>query len=426
MGWFLSYNAAAFGSRWGVRPTEWMKPQQWVNMGVSLERAGWDYMMLEDASFIPDVHGGSMQQALASGTAPKHDPMALVPLIGAATSRLGIIATMTSTFYPPYLGARLMATLDHLTEGRVGLNMVTSHNLRTAQNFGMDGQIEHDERYRRADEWIRCVKALWDTWEPGAIVMDEVTGVFADHTKVHEANFQGEYYSSRGPLNTMPGPQGRPVICQAGGSPAGRAFAAEHADTVVASVGSVEAMKSYREDMDERLVAAGRKPTDCKVLFVVSPILADSQEMADELAEIQLGTVEQRRERALAALSFASGVDFTTFDLDAPVPEIHTNAARSTMQRLLGGDTGATAATLRELVEAPPQAIRVIGTPDAAAAQMGEYMQEAGGDGFLISGTVTPRFVAEIAEGLGGALRRRGLIRDGYSHEHLRDNLLAF
>jgi Coenzyme F420-dependent N5,N10-methylene tetrahydromethanopterin reductase and related flavin-dependent oxidoreductases len=141
---------------------------------------------------------------------------------------------------------------------------------------------------------------------------------------------------------------------------------------------------------------------------------------------MQLGTLEQRRERALAALSFASGVDFTKFDLDDPVPQLETNAARSTMQRLLGGDTGKQATTLRELVEAPPQQIRLIGTPDAVAAQMGEYMQEAGGDGFLISGTVTPRYVAEVADGLGGALRRRGLIRDGYSHEHLRDNLLAF
>jgi len=427
MGWFLSYNAAAWNSRWGgVTPSNWMKAERWVQMGVSLERAGFDYMMLEDGSFIPDVHRGSTQQALASGGNPKQDPMALVPLIGAATNRLGIIATTTTTFYPPYLAARLMATLDHLTNGRVGANLVTSHNLRTAQNYGMDDQIEHDVRYEMADEWIRCVRALWDSWEPGAVVMDEITGVFADASKVHRADFQGKWYSSRGPLNTMPGPQGNPVICQAGGSSAGREFAAKHADTVVASVASVEAMKAYRQDMDARLVANGRKPTDCKVLFVVSPVLADSSRAAEELAEAQLGSLEARRERALSALSFASGVDFSQFDLDAPVPTMETNAARSTMERLLGGDTGAEAKTLRELVEAAPQSIRLIGTPKDVAAQMGEQMAEVGGDGYLISGLVHPRFIAEIADGLAPALRKRGLIRNGYSHETLRENLLAF
>ncbi|MFT4011351.1 MAG: NtaA/DmoA family FMN-dependent monooxygenase [Nocardioidaceae bacterium] len=427
MGWFLSYNASAWRLRWGGDSRTWMKPARWVQMGVSLERAGFDYMMLEDGSFIPDVYQGSTKSALASGSVPKHDPMALVPLIGAATERLGVIATMTTTFYPPYLGARLMATLDHLTQGRVGANLVTSHNLRSAQNFGLSEQVEHDERYRRADEWVRAVKALWDSWEPDAAVMDEETGVFADYTKVHRVDFEGEFYSTRGPLNTMPGPQGRPVICQAGGSPAGRAFAAQHADTVVASVGSVAAMKAYRTDMDDRLLGAGRKPSDCKVLFVVNPVLADTQRAAEDLAALQLGTPEQRIETGLSALSFASGVDFAAFDLDAPVPEMTTNAALSTMRRLLGGDNDIHGVTLRELLLAPPQAVRFVGTPDAVAAQMGETMAEVGGDGYLISsGAVTPRYVAEIADGLAPRLKRRGLIRDGYGYELFRENLLAF
>ncbi|MCW2604682.1 MAG: dibenzothiophene desulfurization enzyme [Pseudonocardiales bacterium] len=426
MGWFLSFNASGWQSPGaGSMTKEWMKADPWVDMGRSMERAGFDYMMLEDASFIPDVHRGSMEGALASGGSPKHDPMTLIPLIGRATKNLGIIATMTSTFYPPFLAARLLSTLDSLTDGRAGANLVTGHNLRTAQNFGLDEQIEHDVRYEMADEWVRVVRALWDTWEPGAVVLDEERGIFADHTKVHLADFKGQWYSSRGPLNTVPSPQHHPVFCQAGGSPAGRAFAAKHADTVVASVSSVEAMREYRADMDQRLIDNGRKPSDCKVLYVASPVLADSNEEADAKRERQLGTVEQRMERTLSALSFSTGIDFSKLDLDQPIPPVSTNAARSTTERLLGNGKSE-AKTLREHVSKDMPQIALVGTPDKVASIMGDMMEEAGGDGFLISGQVTRRFVGEVCEGLAPALRKRGLVRDGYSHTMLRENLQAF
>jgi FMN-dependent oxidoreductase (nitrilotriacetate monooxygenase family) len=427
MGWFLSFHPAAWLSPGaGSMGKEWTKADFWVDMGRSLERAGFDYMMLEDGSFIPDVHRGSTEASLATGGYPKQDPMTLVPLIGQATKNIGIITTVTSTFYPPFLAARLMSTLDSLTDGRAGANIVTSHNLRTAQNYGLSEQIEHDLRYKMADEWIRAVRSLWDSWEPGAVVMDEENGMFADPAKVHYADFKGEWYSTRGPLNTIPSPQHNPVICQAGGSPAGRAFAAMHADTVVASVASVEAMKEYREDMNERLIDAGRKPTDCKVLFVATPVIADTDEEAHAKFERGLGTIEARMERNLSGLSFASGVDFSTLDLDAPVPSVETNAARSSFERMMGSDLKEAPMTLRELVSLPPQTITLVGTPDKIASQMGEYMEEAGGDGFLISGGTTRRTVHEVADQLAPVLRKRGLIRDGYSHQLLRDNLQAF
>jgi FMN-dependent oxidoreductase (nitrilotriacetate monooxygenase family) len=424
MGWFLSFNAGSWTQKWkGSIGTEFMKASPYVDMATSLERAGFDYMMIEDGSFIPDVHRGSAAGSLGSGQLPKHDPMALVPLIGMATTHIGVIATLTTTFYPPYLAARLMSTLDHLAAGRVGCNLVTSHNVRTAQNYGLDEQIEHDLRYEMADEWVRLVTALWDSWEPDAAVMDEETGVFADPTKVHHINFVGKWYSSRGPLNTIPSPQGHPVICQAGGSAAGRAFGARHADTIIASVSSVAAMKEYRQDMDRLLVECGRRPEDCKVLFVVTPVLGETEEEAEAKRLRTLGTEESRIERALSALSFSSGIDFSTFDLDAPVPDLMVNAARSSTERLLGDRS---APTLRQAISGPPPIVELSGTPDRVAATMGEYMDEAGGDGYLISGAVNRRYIAEIADGLAPELRKRGLIRDGYDHQHLRDNLLAF
>jgi FMN-dependent oxidoreductase (nitrilotriacetate monooxygenase family) len=424
MGWFLSFNAAAWRSQWSGRiATEFSHPELYIDMAQALERAGFDYMMLEDGSFIPDVYEGSMRQSLASGSLPKHDPMALIPLIGRATSRIGVVATTTTTFYPPFLAARLMQTLDHLTNGRIGLNLVTSHNIRTAQNYGLDEQIEHDTRYAMADEWVACVKALWDTWEPNAVVMNDDGGVFVDHTKVHHANFSGRWYSSRGPLNCLPGPQGHPVICQAGGSSAGRAFGARNADTIVASVSSVPAMKKYREEVDALMLEAGRKPSDCKVLFVISPVLGETQAEAEAKRERLQGTEAARIERGLITLSFTTGVDFSKFDLDGPIPELMVNGARSTTERILNRPG---AITLRDALAGPPPIVDIVGTPDAVAATMGEYMEEVGGDGYLISGTVNRRYIAEIADGLSPALRRRGLIRDGYSHEHLRDNLMAF
>ena len=173
---------------------------------------------------------------------------------------------MTTGFYPPYLAARLGATLDHLTRGRVGLNLVTAHNDRTAQNFGLDRHYEHDLRYEIADEWIQVVDKLWQSWGPDAVVADPATGMYTNFDKVRPIDFVGKYFKSRGPLNMPPGPQRRPVICQAGLSPAGREFAAKYADTIVARSRGAEAAAKYRADVRARMVQHGRDPDSCKVM----------------------------------------------------------------------------------------------------------------------------------------------------------------
>ena len=228
-----------------------MEPDLYIDLARALERACFDYMLIEDGSFVADAYKGSPEWYLHNAySVPKSDPVPLVPLLAYFTKRLGIVPTVTTSFYPPFLAARLGATLDHLTHGRVGLNIVTAHNDRAAQNFGLDRHYEHDLRYEMADEWMEVANRLWASWEPGAIVADPESAMFADHTKVHPINFEGRFYKCRGPLNTAPGPQGRPVICQAGGSPAGIAFAAKHADSVIAKVRGVAAAKSFRQQHD--------------------------------------------------------------------------------------------------------------------------------------------------------------------------------
>ncbi|MDF2442295.1 MAG: hypothetical protein JWR01_498 [Subtercola sp.] len=427
MGWFLptGFGVYDWGQKWSGNVAQDVgRPDLFVDAATSLERAGFDYLMIEDSSVLPNIYKGTFENAVRSGGNVRFDPMPLVPLMAQATSKIGIIATAATTFYPPFMAARLFSTLDHLTHGRVGVNLVTASPHQAAQNYGLDQHIAHDDRYAMADEWIQVVKELWSSWDDDALVMDEQTGVFADHTKIRTIDFEGTYYRSRGPLNVPPGPQGQPVLCQAGGSPAGREFGARHADTIVAAVRGVAEMKSYREDVSARMIAHGRDPEDAKVLFLIHPIIGETMEEAQAKRDAQLAAMAADLEGGLAAMSYFTSMDFSQFDLDAPFPDLSkNNGHQSTMN-----DYQKSGKTLREALNnhRVQESVPLVGTPDSIAAEMVDYMDEAGGDGFLIAKPVTRRAVAEIADGLSPALRRRGAIRDGYEFDTLRENLLAF
>jgi FMN-dependent oxidoreductase (nitrilotriacetate monooxygenase family) len=425
MGWFLGYGFGVYGwnDRWaGNVPKDVASPGLFVDMATSLERAGFDYMMLEDSSVLPDIFEGSFRHSLKAGVV-RHDPMPLVPLLGAATSRLGIVATASTSFYPPFLAARLFRTLDHLTNGRVGVNLVTSSPHAAAQNYGYEKHFEHDLRYEMADDWMQAVNALWDTWEPDALVCDEEAGVFADHTKVHYANYEGRFFKTRGPLNTVPSPQQRPVICQAGGSPAGRELAAKHADTVIAHPLGIEGMKEYRDDISARMLAHGRQPSDAKVLYMVNPVLADTDEDAYRLLERRKAAQAADLESALAGMSYLSGFDFSKTDLDGSYPTFDSNGHQSSIANMVKSGEGK---TLREVAAEPRGSMELVGCPDTVAVKMDEAMKYVGGDGFLVSLPVTRKNITEITDGLAPALRRRGLIRSSYTYELFRDNLLEY
>lgn len=426
LGWFLSFQVQSWNQTWsGPGGTEWMQPQLYIDMARSLERAGFDYMMFEDGTFVPDSYGGNHNWWLANArSVPKHDPLSLIPILGQNTQHIGFFGTVTTSFYPPFMAARTSTTIDHLTGGRSGLNIVTSHNQRTAQNYGYETLFGHDQRYHMADEWVRLVKELWDSWESDALVLDEENRVYVDGNKVHPIDFEGEYYSSRGPLSAVPSPQGRPALCQAGGSSAGKRFASRHVDTIIAKVNGVEDMKAYREEVTRLMVEEGRDPKEVKVLFIVSPILGETDAEAEEKqARIAAGT-RASIEHNLASMSYATGEDFSKFDLDEPLPVVSTEATQSSLALFAKLAEGK---TLREFAQSDiRRTIDLVGTPDKVAALMGEAMEEVGGDGFLISGSAHRRYISEIADGLAPELRRRGLIRDGYQHSSLRENLLEF
>lgn len=427
LGWFMNFMPPkSWRGQWGGHDAEnWADGQFFVDFLQSLERACFDFMMIEDSAMVPDAYGGSMEVELKHSLyAPKHDPVLLAPVLAKATKHIGIFTTMSTSFYPPFLLARSQAVLSHLSNGRVGWNIVTSSEHRAAQNFGMDELWDHDDRYDRADEFVQIVEALWSSWDPDAVVMDRETGTYADYAKVRPIDFRGKYYNVRGPLNTLPPLNGRPVYCQAGGSPRGREFAARHADTVITAAVGIDAMKEYRDDVRQRAVKYGRDPDSIKMMFIASPVLADTDEEAQALAERNHEATDWKAEQTLAHLSALTENDFSVYDWNEPVPELTTNGHRSTLADFFKNSRGK---TLRQAAANwVLGGVPLVGTPDTVAERMGEVMAEVGGDGFLITGPTSRRYIGEITEGLVPALQRRGLARTSYEFPHFRENLLAF
>jgi FMN-dependent oxidoreductase (nitrilotriacetate monooxygenase family) len=422
----LNFVADEWNGNWGDGGADW-DGRFYIEMAQDLERACFDFVILEDKLMVSTAFGGDMRADLKHGVTPKHDPVPLAVLMAQATSRLGVVPTMSTSFYPPFLLARLCATIDHLAKGRFGWNIVTSAEDRAAQNFGMDKLYEHDERYAMATEYLEVVTKLWDSWEPDAVVRDRDTGTYVDYTKVHTIDFEGKYYKSRGPLNTLRPLQGRPVLLQAGASPPGREFASQYADTIIAYGGSTTEMKAYRDDIRGRLAANGRDPDSCKVMFLVSPVVGDTTEEAVAKKARWL-TDPLYLEYMLTQLAAITEIDFSQFNLDEELPEVTTNGERGSLESFAKKGKGK---TLRQMVTDDAFASNedLVGTPDEVAAVMEDMMEEVGGDGFLLTSPVfrlNRRYVAEITDGLVPALQRRGLTRTSYTHEQFRQNLMEF
>ena len=431
LAWFLQGSSVqAWGEPWtGHIGTTWQQPELFLNMARSLERACFDYILLEDSSYVGESFGGSSEIYLKNGlSVPRQDPSVVAALMTQVTSHIGIVPTFGTFAYPPYLLARLVATLDQVSAGRAGWNAVTGSSDFAAMNFGLPGMPEHDLRYDMADDYMETVRKLWASWEPGAFVADRKSGVLIDPSKVHRVNHEGPYFKTRGPLNSGPAPQGRPVIAQAGGSPRGRKFAAAHADTIVVNAKGIDAMRAYRDDVHRHMIAQGRKPTDCKVLYLVNPILGETLEEAEDRKQKRAARAKDHVLQRLAHLGKVTNIDFGKFDLDKPLPDdVTTNGHQQNLEEFRRMAAGRSIRKTMESFNAVDLSVELVGTCDSVAARMGEVMQEVGGDGFLFSmPNVNRRTLAEIEDGLVPALQERGLVRTAYEHKHFRDNLLAF
>ncbi|MBM9467676.1 NtaA/DmoA family FMN-dependent monooxygenase [Nakamurella leprariae] len=429
LGWFLNYSPPAWQGPFHRPDSEdWTSGDFLVDVARLLERGKFDYMMFEDSLMVSDVYQGSMEADLKYHRyAPKHDPLPLIPYIAAKTEHIGLIGTSSTSFNHPYATARSFATLDHVTRGRIGWNVVTSSEDRAAQNFGLERLYDHDERYEMADEYVDVVHQLWDSWDPGAMIMDRERRIHTDHSKVRVIEHRGKYFTARGPLNMSPGPQWHVPLCQAGGSPKGRDLAAKWASTILVIAPNLEEMKAYRDDIRGRMKTFGRNPDDLKVCFVVFPVLGETDEIARTKAALAAANDPDRLDRSLANISALTNVDFSQFALDEPLPDVTTNGHTSTLQTFLHGRVpGQT--TLRELADKPvAESVSFVGSPSTVAEKMGEVMEYVGGDGYLLAThDMSRNYVTQIVDGLIPELQARGLTRREYTADTLKGNLLAF
>ena len=427
LGWFTYFGQNAWDDPLGSAPEPWTGELH-LDLARAMERACFDYMLIEDTLSIPAVHGASRATYLKHGImAPKHDPAPLAALLGAATSRLGIVITMSTMAYPPFMLARLASTLDHLSRGRFGWNIVTSTEDAAARNFGRAEMPPRALRYDMADEYVDLVTQLFGSWEPDAVIRDHETGTYADASKVRPVHFEGRWFRSEGPLNTVRCPQGRPAYIQAGGSPRGRQFAAKHADSIIATTNGTAGMIAYRDDVRAHAVAQGRDPDSIKVLFLIAPVVADTMEEARTQYERVLAS-PGFTERTLALFGSFVDIDFSQYDLDQPLPPLTTNAEQGALDKFVQAGSGK---TLRQLVRdsGTSSTLELVGTPDHVADLMGAAMAEVGGDGFLVTTPyhrLSRSYIASITDGLVPALQRRGLTRTAYGAPTLRQTLLEF
>ncbi len=399
----------------------------WVELARLLERGGFDALFLADVLGVYDVYQGSADAALRHAVqAPLNDPLALVPLLAHATRHLGFGVTAALTYEHPYTFARRMSTLDHLTGGRVGWNIVTGYLDSAARNLGLRQQPEHDARYDLADEYLEVVYKLWEkSWDDDAVLADKAGGVYADPRRVHPIRHEGRHYTVPGIHLCEPSPQRTPFLYQAGTSPRGLAFAARHAEATFVCGPSKKVVKRYVDQTREAVRGAGRDPHDVLVYAQALIVTAPTASLARAKYGDYLDHVDI--DAALALLSGWTGVDFSTLPLDATVDYIDTDAGRSALASLSSADPERkwTVREAARFVGLGGRGPVLVGDPGQIADQLEAWQDETGADGFNLAFAVAHESMRDVVELVVPELQKRGRYRKYYEGGTLRDQLLG-
>jgi FMN-dependent oxidoreductase (nitrilotriacetate monooxygenase family) len=401
---------------------DWSRPALYQHIARVCERGMFDMVFFADLNYISDTYRHSLEPALRyAAQAPEHDPIPLLSYMAAATSHIGVASTFSVSQHHPFYAARLWATLDHLTEGRAGWNVVTSINHNQDANFGVD-RPPADMRYDRAHEFMEVCRKLWSSWDEDAVVMDRDGAVFADAAKVRRIEHAGAFFKSRGPLNVVRSPQDGPAILQAGTSPKGIDFAARYADAIFAIQPRPEDAKRYFDTIKGRMGELGRAPADCKILFGAQPVIGASEAEAREKQDEHNRLVPL--EGGMAILSAHADYDLSTIDLEAPMAE-RTEPELQRLKTRFRKPSGESM-TLREVAQRHGQSVglpQFVGTVRSVADQMEAFLQTAGGDGFMLSPIHCPGAIEEFVDLVVPELQRRGLMRTEYRGRTMRDLL---
>jgi FMN-dependent oxidoreductase (nitrilotriacetate monooxygenase family) len=386
----------------------------------TLERGRFDAFFMADHLAVLNMPLAALQR---SHTVTSFEPFTLLSALAGATQHIGLIATGSTTFDTPYHIARRFASLDHLSGGRAGWNIVTTSNPDAALNFGLETHMEHGERYARAREFYDVVTGLWDSFADDAFVRDVENGIYFAPDKMRVLNHTGKYYSVRGPLNIARPVQGWPVIVQAGASEAGRQLAAETAEVVFAAGSTLANGQRFYADIKGRMRKIGRNPEHLKILPGALVVVGDTIEEARRKRARLDGLVNYAN--AIASLSIALGHDASQFDPEGPLPQIpESNASKSGRERMIE-------LAKRENLSVRELALRVggyaglsfVGTPHSIAEEMQEWLFTAGCDGFNVMFPYLPEGLDDFVDRVVPELQRRGIFRSDYEGTTLRENL---
>ncbi len=399
----------------------------WQNLAVTLERGLFDGLFLADVLGLYDVYKGGPETALLAGAqSPLNDPVVLAPAMAAVTKHLGFGITVNLTHEHPYLLARRFSTLDHLTKGRIGWNIVTGYLDSAVRGLGGDRLAPHDDRYDVADEFMEVVYKLWEgSWEDDAVLRDRAAGIFADPAKVHRIRHHGRFFDVDAIHLSEPSPQRTPVLYQAGSSDRGRRFAGEHAECVFINGQNKAQARDIVADIRAKAVAAGRRPEDVKafvgVVVIVAPTEAEAREKFEDYD--RFGSVEG----ALAHFSASVGIDFSTYDPDEPIRFVKTDANNSHLEAVTkkSPDKTWTVRKLRESIRLGSRTPPIVGTPAQVADELAAWIEQADVDGFNLIRSVTPACIEDFVDLVVPELQNRGLYKTAYEEGPLRTKLFG-
>lgn len=402
-----------------------LDPARYENIARTLEAGKFDGLFFVDVLTLFDSFAGGFRTNLKeAGQIFLMEPVQLLATMARVTSRIGLAATMSTTFYPPFHIARTFATLDHVSRGRAGWNVVTSANDREAQNFGLDRLMDRNDRYDHADEVLEACDALWGSWDPDALILDREGNRWADPDKVRYVDYEGRWIKTRGPLTTPSSPQGRPVIMQAGSSPRGRAFAGRWAEMIFTLQHAKADMQAFYQDIKARVVANGRPEHHCAVLPSIDVVLGETRSIARERQDYINSFASPTL--GLAEISNAIGVDLSGFPLDQPIAQMEiTQGAQGIFDIFLQGSkaenlTLADAGRAWAINQMTPQ---IVGTAKDVADHLEDLFASRCCDGFMLCPSLTPAGYVDFVTTVVPELQRRGLFRREYTQTTFRGHL---
>ncbi len=408
----------------------WRYPGAWPDMNFNfahmkesirkLEQAKFDAFFMADHMAVLNMPIDALKR---SHTSTSWEPFTLLSALSQATEHIGLVATGSTTFDAPYHIARRFASLDHISNGRAGWNIVTTSNPDAALNFGLEEHMEHGDRYRRAREFYDVVTGLWDSWADDAWIRDVENGVFFDPSKMHVLDHKGKYFSVRGPVNIARPVQGWPLIVQAGASESGRQLAAETAEAVFTAQSNLKVGQEFYADVKGRMEKLGRNREYMKILPACFVVIGDTVEGA-KAKRAKLDSLVNYA-NAIASLSIALGHDASKFDPDGPLPEVpESNASKSGRERAIKLAKSENL-TVRQLAQrlGGYSGLAMVGTAKTIADEMEEWLETEGSDGFTVQFPYLPGGLVDFCDQLIPELQRRGIFRREYEGKTLRENL---